>query len=137
MNPSNDQAGRGPGFSTRAIHAGQDPDPLTGAVVTPIHLASTFAQQAVGKHRGFDYSRTRNPTRVSLEATIASLEGASHGYAFSSGMAAEDAIYMHPLPAERGVEVADAVIDGPHSAVYDEAENRLHAQKAVMALTMR
>jgi N-acetylornithine carbamoyltransferase len=53
------------------------------------------------------------------------------------GMAAEDAIYMHPLPAERGVEVADAVIDGPHSAVYDEAENRLHAQKAVMALTMR
>ena len=52
-------------------------------------------------------------------------------------MAAEDAIYMHPLPAERGVEVADAVIDGPHSVVYDEAENRLHAQKAVMALTMR
>jgi N-acetylornithine carbamoyltransferase len=53
------------------------------------------------------------------------------------GLAAEDAIYMHPLPADRGVEVADAVIDGPHSVVYDEAENRLHAQKAVMALTMR
>jgi N-acetylornithine carbamoyltransferase len=52
-------------------------------------------------------------------------------------MAAEDAIYMHPLPADRGIEVADAVIDGPHSVVYDEAENRLHAQKAVMALTMR
>jgi N-acetylornithine carbamoyltransferase len=52
-------------------------------------------------------------------------------------MAAADAIYMHPLPADRGVEVADAVIDGPHSVVYDEAENRLHAQKAVMALTMR
>jgi N-acetylornithine carbamoyltransferase len=53
------------------------------------------------------------------------------------GMAKDDAIYMHPLPADRGVEVADAVIDGPHSVVYDEAENRLHAQKAVMALTMR
>ena len=100
MNPSNDQAGRGPGFSTRAIHAGQDPDPLTGAVVTPIHLASTFAQQAVGKHRGFDYSRTRNPTRVSLEATIASLEGASHGYAFSSGMAAEDAVLRLLRPGD-------------------------------------
>ena len=66
---------KGPGFATLAIHAGQEPDPLTGAVVTPIHLASTFAQQAVGKHKGFDYARTRNPTRVSLEATIAVARG--------------------------------------------------------------
>jgi cystathionine gamma-synthase len=66
--------------------------------VTPIHLASTFAQQAVGEHKGFDYSRTRNPTRVSLETTIADLEGASHGFAFSSGMAAADAVLrlLHP-----------------------------------------
>jgi len=66
--------------------------------VTPIHLASTFAQQAVGEHKGFDYSRTRNPTRVSLETTIADLEGASHGSAFSSGMAAADAVLrlLHP-----------------------------------------
>jgi cystathionine beta-lyase/cystathionine gamma-synthase len=86
------------GFSTRAIHAGQEPDPLTGAVVTPIHLASTFAQQAVGEHKGFDYSRTRNPTRVSLETTIAALEGANHGIAFASGMAAVDAVLrlLHP-----------------------------------------
>jgi len=80
------------GFATRAIHAGQEPDPLTGAVVTPIHLASTFAQHAVGKHRGFDYARTGNPTRASLETTIASLEEASRAYAFSSGMAAVDAV---------------------------------------------
>jgi cystathionine gamma-synthase len=66
--------------------------------VTPIHLASTYAQQAVGEHRGFDYSRTRNPTRVSLETTIASLEGADRGFAFSSGMAAVDAVLrlLHP-----------------------------------------
>jgi cystathionine gamma-synthase len=100
MSPSIDQAGEGPGFSTRAIHAGQDPDPLTGAVVTPIHLASTFAQEAVGKHKGFDYGRTRNPTRVSLETTIASLEGASHGYAFSSGMAAADAVLRLLKPGD-------------------------------------
>jgi cystathionine gamma-synthase len=108
MSPSDDRVGRGPGFSTRAIHAGQDPDPLTGAVVTPIHLASTFAQQAVGKHRGFDYSRTRNPTRVSLEATIASLEGASHGFAFSSGMAAEDAVLRLLRPGDHLVIPDDA-----------------------------
>ena len=100
MSWSSDQAGRGPGFSTRAIHAGQDPDPLTGAVVTPIHLATTFAQEAVGKHKGFDYGRTRNPTRVSLETTIASLEGASHGYAFSSGMAAADAVLRLLRPGD-------------------------------------
>jgi len=75
MSSSNDQTPERPGFATRAIHAGQDPDPLTGAVVTPIQLASTFAQEAVGKHKGYDYGRTRNPTRVSLETTIASLEG--------------------------------------------------------------
>jgi len=100
MNTSNDLAGTSQGFSTRAIHAGQDPDPATGAVVTPIHLASTFAQEAVGKHKGFDYARTRNPTRVSLEATIASLEGAAHGFAFSSGMAAVDAMLRLLRPGD-------------------------------------
>ena len=86
------QLGFEPGFSTLAIHAGQEPDPLTGAVVTPIHLASTYAQEAVGEHKGFDYSRTRNPTRASLETTMAALEGAAHGVAFASGMAADDAV---------------------------------------------
>ena len=77
-----------PGFSTRAIHAGQEPDPATGAVVVPIYQTSTFAQQAVGKHRGYEYARTGNPTRAALEACIASLEGGSHGLAFASGLAA-------------------------------------------------
>ncbi len=81
-----------PGFETRAIHAGQDPDPVTGAVVTPISLASTFAQTAVGEHAGFEYARTGNPTRAALETCIASLEGAARGLAFASGMAAEDVV---------------------------------------------
>lgn len=81
-----------PGFETRAIHAGQAPDPGTGAVVPPIVLASTFAQSAVGEHQGYEYSRSGNPTRSALEACVASLEGARHGLAFSSGLAAEDAV---------------------------------------------
>ena len=79
-------------FETRAIHDGQEPDPATGAIVTPIYQTSTYVQEAVGKHKGFEYSRTGNPTRTSLERCLASLEGATHGLAFASGMAAEDAI---------------------------------------------
>ncbi len=79
------------GFETRAVHAGQDPDPVTGAVVPPISLATTFAQDAVGEPRAFEYSRAANPTRAALETCLASLEGAGHGFAFASGMAAEDA----------------------------------------------
>jgi cystathionine gamma-synthase len=80
------------GFETRSVHAGQDPDPATGAVVTPISLATTFAQAGVNDHAGFEYARTANPTRQALETCIASLEGAAHGAAFASGMAAEDAV---------------------------------------------
>jgi cystathionine gamma-synthase len=80
------------GFETRAIHTGQDPDPATGAVVTPIHLATTFLQDEVGKDRGFEYARTGNPTRAALESCLGALEGAVRGLAFSSGMAAEDAV---------------------------------------------
>jgi cystathionine gamma-synthase len=80
------------GFETRAIHAGQDPDPVTGAVVTPITLATTFAQPGVGDPLSFEYSRAGNPTRHALERCVASLEGAGHGLAFASGMAAEDAV---------------------------------------------
>ncbi len=84
---------RGPaGFETQAIHAGQPADPSTGAVVTPISLATTFAQDAVGKHAGFEYGRTGNPTRAALETCLATLEGAARGLAFASGMAAEDAV---------------------------------------------
>ncbi len=80
------------GFETRAVHAGQEPDPVTGAVVPPITLASTFAQPGVGDHGGYEYGRTANPTRRALEVCLASLEGAAHGLAFASGMAAEDAV---------------------------------------------
>ncbi|MGO9342898.1 MAG: cystathionine gamma-synthase [Acidimicrobiales bacterium] len=83
---------RAPGFETLAVHAGQSPDEQTGAVVTPIHLSTTFAQRAVGEHKGFEYSRTGNPTRASLEATLSVLEQAAHGFCFASGMAAEDAL---------------------------------------------
>lgn len=80
------------GFSTRAIHAGQDPEPTTGAVVTPISLSTTFAQDGVGNHKGFEYSRSGNPTRTAMETQIASLEEARHGLSFASGLAAEDNI---------------------------------------------
>src|SRR5262249_35726791 len=76
------------GFETRAIHAGQDPDPHTGAIVTPISLSTTFAQDGVGKHRGYEYARSDNPTRAAMEACIASLEGARYGMGFASGLAA-------------------------------------------------
>ena len=78
------------GFETRAVHTGQEPDPVTGAVVTPISLSTTFAQDGVGGHKGFEYSRSGNPTRLALETCVASLEEADHGLAFASGLAAED-----------------------------------------------
>jgi cystathionine gamma-synthase len=96
------------GFETRAIHAGQEPDGGTGAVVPAIHLASTFAQDAVGSHRGFEYARTNNPTRQVLETTLASLESARHGIAFSSGMAASDALLRRSRPGEHVVIPSDA-----------------------------
>ncbi|MGH9057506.1 MAG: cystathionine gamma-synthase [Acidimicrobiales bacterium] len=96
------------GFETRAIHAGQPPDPLTGAVVPPVSLATTFAQEAVGKNRGYEYSRSANPTRTALEVCLASLEGAAHGSAFSSGLAAEDAILRLLRPGDHLVIPDDA-----------------------------
>jgi cystathionine gamma-synthase len=100
--------GDGDGFETRAIHAGQDPDSVTGAVVPPISLATTFAQDAVGKHSGFEYSRTGNPTRRALEECIASLEGGAHGLAFASGMAAEDTVLRTLSPGDHVVIPDDA-----------------------------
>src|SRR3954447_26222100 len=80
------------GFETRAVHTGQAADPVTGAVVTPITLSTTFAQEGVGEHKGFEYSRSGNPTRAALEACVASLEDASFGFALRSGLAAEDSV---------------------------------------------
>src|SRR5687768_6873940 len=80
------------GFSTTAIHAGNEPDIATGAVSVPIYQTSTYAQESLGKHKGFEYARTQNPTRLALEKNIAALENAKFGYAFASGMAAIDTV---------------------------------------------
>ena len=91
----------GLGFETRAIHTGQPADAASGSVVTPITLSTTFAQRSVGEHQGFEYSRSGNPTRAALEACLASLEGAAHGFAFSSGLAAEDNVLRLLRPGDR------------------------------------
>jgi cystathionine gamma-lyase len=98
-------------FDTLAIHAGQQPDPTTGAVMTPVYLTSTYAQRAPGEHQGFEYSRTRNPTRDALQGCLAALEGAKHGICFASGCAAADAI-MHSLRAGDHVVCSDDVYGG-------------------------
>ena len=87
-----------PGISTLAIHAGQEPDPTTGAVMTPIYQTSTYAQEALGKNKGFEYARTHNATRAALERNLAGLEGAKHGLSFASGLAATNAL-MQTLSA--------------------------------------
>ena len=94
-------------FETRAIHDGQEPDPATGAIVTPIYQTATFVQDAVGVNKGYDYARVGNPTRTALQECIASLEGASHGHAFSSGLGAATTL-MHLLsPGDHVVAVND------------------------------
>jgi cystathionine gamma-synthase len=94
-------------FETRAIHEGQEPDPATGAITTPIYLTSTYVQDAVGEHKGYDYSRVANPTRTALQQCLASLESAEHGVAFASGLGATTTI-MHLLnPGDRVVLIAD------------------------------
>src|SRR5436305_10813898 len=94
-------------FETRAIHAGQEPDPATGSVITPIYQTATYVQEAVGKHKGYDYSRGANPTRTALEVALASLEGASHGLAYSSGLGATTTIMHLVDPGQRVVLIAD------------------------------
>ena len=79
-------------FSTRAIHSGQEPDPSTGAIMTPVYLTSTYVQAAPGEHKGYEYSRTGNPTRTALEKNLAALEGGKHGLCFASGLAATDTV---------------------------------------------
>ena len=96
------------GFETRAIRAGQRHDPSSGAVVTPISLATTFVQEQPGQHRGYEYSRTNNPTRQALQECLASLEGAQHGLAFASGMAAEDTLLRTLSPGDHLVLGNDA-----------------------------
>ena len=87
-------------FGTKAIHAGIKPDPTTGAIMTPIYQTSTYAQPSPGKHKGYEYSRTQNPTRTALQENLAALENAKHGICFSSGVAATDAVLKLLKPGD-------------------------------------
>ncbi|MGA7569516.1 MAG: cystathionine gamma-synthase [Candidatus Aquilonibacter sp.] len=100
-------------FSTRAIHVGQEADPTTGATIVPVYQTTTYTQDAVGQHKGFDYSRTINPTRLALEKQLASLEGGAHGYAFASGMAATAAV-LNLLSAGEHAVVTDDLYGGTY-----------------------
>jgi cystathionine gamma-lyase len=98
-------------FATRAIHAGQQPDPSTGAIMTPVYLTSTYVQRAPAEHLGYEYSRTHNPTRTALESNLASLEGARFGLCFASGLAAENTI-LHLLQSGDHIVTARDVYGG-------------------------
>lgn len=111
------------GFGTLAIHAGQVPDPQTGAVMTPIYQTSTYAQESPGKHRGYEYSRTDNPTRTAYQACVAALEGAKHALAFSSGLATTDAI-LHTLKPGDHVLCCDDVYGGTFR-IFDKVYQRM------------
>jgi cystathionine gamma-lyase len=113
---------RKPGIETLAIHAGQAPDPTTGAVMTPVYLTSTYVQDGPGGHKGFEYSRTQNPTRFALEGCLAALEGAEHGLAFASGLAATDAV-LHLLSAGDHVVHTDDVYGGTFR-IFDKVYRR-------------
>ena len=99
------------GFETRAIHAGQEPDPTTGAIMTPVYLTSTYVQSSPGVHKGYEYSRTHNPTRKAYEACIASLEGGTHGFAFASGLSATMVI-LHLIKSGDHVVAGDDMYGG-------------------------
>lgn len=95
------------GFGTLAVHAGQKPDPVTGAIMTPVYQTSTFVQEAPAEHRGYEYARVSNPTRTALEENLAALEGAAHGICFASGMAALDAMLKRLRPGDHVLGMAD------------------------------
>ena len=100
-------------FATRAVHAGQRPDPTTGAVMTPVYQTSTYVQEGLGRHKGYEYARTQNPTREALERNVASLEGAEYGFAFGSGLAALDST-LKLLRAGDHVISGDNIYGGSH-----------------------
>jgi cystathionine gamma-synthase len=118
-------------FATRCVHGAGEPDPHTGAVVPPISLASTFAQDGVGRDRGYEYSRSGNPTRSALERHVAGLEGATHGFAFASGLAAEDALLRLLGPGDE-LLLSDDAYGGTHRLA-----NRVHAPAGLGVHTAR
>src|SRR5438034_2629424 len=101
------------GFATDCIHAGQEPDPSTGAIITPIYQTSTYVQEGLGQHKGYEYARTQNPTRRALEKNLAALEGGTDAYCYASGMAAIQAV-LSLLEAGQRVVVSDNVYGGTH-----------------------
>ncbi|MBD0366280.1 MAG: aminotransferase class I/II-fold pyridoxal phosphate-dependent enzyme, partial [Flavisolibacter sp.] len=94
-------------IGTRMIHAGADPDPSTGAIMTPIYQTSTYVQEAPGKHKGYEYARSQNPTRFALEAALAEIENGKYGLAFSSGVAATDAVIKLLKPGDEVIAASD------------------------------
>ena len=111
------------GLGTRAVHAGQEPEPLAGAVTTPIYQTSTYVQDALGKHKGYEYARVNNPTRDALERNVASLEGGTHGFAFASGMAAVDSV-LSLLATGDHVVCGENVYGGTHR-LMEQLRSRL------------
>jgi cystathionine gamma-lyase len=121
------------GFGTRAIHAGQEPDPTTGAIMTPIFQTSTYVQEGPGEHTGYEYSRTLNPTRKALEDNIAALEHAKHGLCFASGCAATSALIMC-LNAGDHVVAADDLYGGTFR-LFDKIFTRLGIEFTFVCMT--
>ncbi|HVB62512.1 MAG TPA: cystathionine gamma-synthase, partial [Ktedonobacteraceae bacterium] len=113
-------------FDTKAIHAGQEPDPSTGAIMTPIFQTATYVQSGLGEHKGFEYSRTQNPTRSALEACLAALEGGQYGLAFASGMAAEQAV-LSLLSADDHMIAGDDLYGGSYR-IFERVMSRYHIE---------
>src|SRR6267142_2386297 len=120
-------------FETKAIHAGQQPDPTTGAVMTPVYLTSTYAQSGPGEHKGFEYSRTRNPTRDALQGCLAALESGKHALAFASGLAATDAV-LHLLSSGDHVVLSDDLYGGTFR-LADKVFKRLGIEQSYVDVT--
>src|SRR5256714_10914146 len=112
-------------FATRAIHAGQEPDPTTGAIMTPIYATSTYVQESPGKHKGYDYSRSINPTRLAYEKCVADLESGTRGFAFASGLAAMSTI-LDLLESGSHIVVSDDLYRGT-IRVFDKVRKKIAA----------
>ena len=110
------------GFGTRAVHAGQHPDPSTGSIMTPVHLTSTYVQTSPGEHLGYEYARVSNPTRDALEGNLAALEDAKHGICFASGVAAIDALITSLDPGDHIISCDD--LYGGTSRLFRETFER-------------
>ncbi len=133
MSMKNDASSNSFGFGTLAIHAGQSPDPTTGAVMTPIYQTSTYAQESPGQHRGYEYSRTHNPTRTAYQDCVAALEGGRYALAFASGLATTDAI-LHTLKAGDHVVCGDDVYGGTFR-IFDKVFKKMGIEFSYVDLT--